>query len=111
MNYLTPVDHTVFFALAIGLFSGTMTGCLDAGLTYWAKAGSWNGWEATLRNTVLYAIIFGLVFSASAFVLVLYAPAKPLGEINQLFLSGGIGLSIMVPCLNRLSQLIGESSS
>lgn len=111
MDYLTPVDRTVLLALAAGLFSGTMTGCIDAGLAYWTDKGTWNGWEATIRNTVLYAIIFGLVFSASAFVLLLYAPAKPLGEIDQLFLKGAIGLSIVVPCLNRLSQLIRERSS
>ncbi|MEN8447659.1 MAG: hypothetical protein ABG776_21890 [Cyanobacteria bacterium J06555_13] len=106
MDYLTPVDHTVLLALAAGLFGGTMTGSIDAGLAYWMEKGSWQGWEAMLRSTVLYAIIFGLILSAGAFVLLLYAPAKPLVEIDQLFVKSGIGLSVIVPCINQLRRLV-----
>ncbi|MEM9090088.1 MAG: hypothetical protein AAGC93_15215 [Cyanobacteria bacterium P01_F01_bin.53] len=101
MSYLTPVDQSVLRALTVGLFSGAAISCINAGLDDWKKRDLWNGWDTIIRTTILYAIIFGLIFSAGAFVLTLYAPSMPLAQINQRFLGIGLGAIIVFP-LSRL---------
>lgn len=111
MSYLTPVDQSVLQALAVGIFSGTAISCINAGLDDWRKRDSWNGWDAMIRTTILYAIIFGLIFSAGAFVLTLYAPSMPLAKINQLFLGIGLGAIIVFPLSRLITGLMSSKAN
>ncbi len=109
MSYLTPVDQTVLLALAIGLCSGALTGCLEAGLTRWLEK-TWLGWDAVIRSIVLYTLVTALLFSAGAFVMTIFDASKPLPQINQTIFRLGVFFPA-IPLINALSTLLSKRIS
>ncbi len=104
MSYLTPVDRSVLWAIATGLGSGILAGCLDIGLKRWLEKTRLS-WDAAITNVVLQAIICALIIGGGAFVFATLNPFVSLQKIDQTVLKLGLFISF-TPTINLIIKQV-----
>ncbi|MGB3297510.1 MAG: hypothetical protein WBA76_04515 [Phormidesmis sp.] len=104
MNDLVPVSQTVLIALAVGLGSGTVAGCLDIAIDrFWLKQ-DWCGRSAAIKDVSLQAAIYGLFIGVGAFVFAILNPYGPSEKINPSTLYICIAYGFITPIGNLISK-------
>lgn len=101
MSYLTDTDKVIFLAGGVGLAVGIITNAQDIALDRWLKR-EWLGWDRAISRAIVSAIIWALVFSALAFLTMLYEPAKPLSAVQQSMIQFGLWMGLVVPGATRI---------
>jgi len=106
MNYLTDTDQTVLLATTVGLCSGIVANLQDLALKKWTEQDKWLDWDAAISGLVAKTAIQAIVFSAIAFVFLLYNTQNTLEEINRFIWLTGIGFGLLFTPAGRLSGWI-----
>lgn len=109
MSYFSSVSHTVLWAIAIGLCSGTLAGCVDIGLDRLIGRG-WLSWSIAIRDVVLQGVVFAIALGSGAFIFAILNPYGPSEEISWLTFKVCLAYGFLFPLASFISKLDQQRS-
>lgn len=105
MNDIVPISQTVLIALAVGLGSGTLAGCLNIAIDRFLLKKNWRGWSAVLRDISLQAAIYGLLMGVGALIFATINPYGPEEAIDPFNLYMCLAYGVLSPIGDLIVKL------